>query len=106
MQHLKLTKPYSCMEWQSFLSAVDPATSFHDYTFAFGGAFRFKVTVELQQIVDDFGPQSHGATYAIRNGMIESVWIDDYHHYIAIVFSKASGDPEDAVLVQSVSART
>lgn len=106
MQHLKLTKPFTRTEWQSFLSAVDPATSFHDYTFAFGSACRFNITAELRQVVDDFGPQSHGGTYAIRNGMIESVWIDDYHHYIATVFSKASGDPEDAVLVQSVSARS
>lgn len=106
MHHLTLRKPFSCREWQSFLSKVDAATSFHDYTFAFGGACRFSITAELQQIVDDFGPQSHGAMYAVRNGMIESVWIDDYHDYIAIVFSKASGDPEDAVLVQSVSAGT
>ena len=105
MQHLKLTKPFTCTEWESFLSALDPATSFHDYTFAFGGLCRFSITAELRQIVDDFGPQSHGATYAIRNGMIESVWIDDYHHYIAILFTKASGDPEDAVLVQSVSSQ-
>lgn len=104
MQHLKLTKPFSREEWQSFLSAADPATSFHDYTFAFGGACRFHIAAELRQIVDDFGPQSHGAIYAIRKGMIESVWIDDYHHYIAIVFSKVSGDPEDAVLVQSIGS--
>jgi hypothetical protein len=104
MQHLKLTKPFSRKEWQSFLSAADPATSFQDYTSAFGGACRFNITAELRQIVDDFGPQSHRARYAIRNGMIESVWIDDYHHYLAIVFSKASGDPEDTVLVQSVGS--
>jgi hypothetical protein len=34
--------------------------------------------------------------------MVEGAWIDERHNYIAIVFTKASGDPEDCVLIQSI----
>ena len=34
--------------------------------------------------------------------VMSSVWFDDFHNYMAIVFTKASGDPEDCVLIGSI----
>jgi hypothetical protein len=62
-----------------------------------------QITDELKNIVDDFGVTSHEAIFAVRNDTIEGVWFDPLHNYIATVFTKASGDAEDCVLINSIA---
>ena len=52
--------------------------------------------------VRELHDQCRDAVYAVRNGMIEAVWLDPFHNYMAIVFTKASGDDEDFVLIGSI----
>jgi hypothetical protein len=83
---------------------VDSDTSFYDHT----TAFQHPVLVpdRLQEILDDFGDQILTATFAIRNGLVEGVWIDPHHNYIATVFSKATGDDDDFVMINSIGGGT
>ncbi len=79
---------------------VDSDTTFHDYAAAFQHPVR--VPDRLQEILNDFGDQIWTATFAVRNGLLEGVWIDPHHNYIATVFSKASGDDDDFVMINSI----
>jgi hypothetical protein len=105
VQHLELTSPVSIETWQAVLRGADSATIFQSYAQTFQGPQQFGVTTELRQIIDDFGDGSLGAVFSIRRGMIEAVWIDPLHNYIATVFSKATGDDEDVVLINSLMNR-
>jgi hypothetical protein len=105
MQHLELTSPVLLEAWQAVLRGVDSATLFQTYAQTFQGSRQFSITTELQQLIDDFGAESATAIYAVRHGMVEGVWIDHLHNYIATVFSKVSGDDEDAVLINSLMNR-
>jgi hypothetical protein len=103
MQHTQLERPVSLETWKTFLSEVDSATVFHDHASAFEGSQPLNITDELKQILDDFGPQQFTAVFAVGHGMVESVWFDPFHHYFAIVFSKATGDDDDFVMINSFS---
>ncbi|MGO9267792.1 MAG: hypothetical protein ACLQBA_23375 [Candidatus Binataceae bacterium] len=82
---------------------MDSAPEFHDYAFAFLGPQPLNITDELKQILDDFGSQRFTAVFAVRHGMVEAVWFDLFHNYLAIVFSKATGDDDDFVMINSFS---
>ncbi len=105
MRHLLLTSPVTLETWQSVLRGTDSATIFQDYAQTFQGSRQFNITIELQRIIDDFGIQSLTAIYSVRHGMVEGVWIDPLHNYIATVFSKATGDDDDVVLINSFMNR-
>jgi hypothetical protein len=104
MQHLELTSPVGLEAWQEVLRGADSATVFQDHARTFHGPRHFNITNELKQLIDDFGAQSLTAIFSVRNGMVEGVWIDPLHNYIATVFSKATGDDEDAVLINSLAS--
>ncbi len=83
---------------------VDSDTTFHDHPTAFQHPVR--VPDELQQILDDFGDQTLTATFAVRHGVVEGVWIDPHHNYFATMFSKATGDEDDFVMINSIGSGT
>jgi len=103
MQHTQLERPVSLELWQEVLSEMDSATGFHDHAFAFEGPQPLNITAELKEILEDFGPQRFTAVFAVRHGMVEAVWFDPVHNYLAIVFSKATGDEDDFVMINSFS---
>ena len=105
MHHLELTSPVTFESWQAVLSGVDSGTVFQDHAETFQGPKRFNITPELKQIVDDFGAKSLTAIFSVRHGVVEAVWIDPLHNYFATAFSKATGDDEDAVLINSLMNR-
>ena len=105
MQHLELTSPVPLETWQAVLRGTDSATIFQAYAQTFQGSRQFNITIELQRIIDAFRDQSLTAIYSVRHGMIEGVWIDPLHNYIATVFSKATGNDDDAVLINSLMNR-
>lgn len=105
MQHLELTSPVTLETWQAVLRGTDSATIFQDHARTFQGSHQFNITIKLRQIIDDFGAQSLTAIFSVRHGMVEGVWIDPLHNYIATVFSKATGDDDDVVLINSLMNR-
>jgi len=100
VQHVRSERPISSEMWVDILRGVDSETTFHDHT----TTFQTPVVVpdRLQKIIDDFGDHILTATFAIRNGLVEGVWIDPHHNYIATVFSKATGDDDDFVMINSI----
>jgi hypothetical protein len=97
---IQLDRPLELADWQAMFRAMDgDATTFHAHATAFAGN---DITEELQCVLAHFGDRCARAVYAVRNGTIEAVWIDAHHNYVAIVCTKASGDPEDCVLIQSI----
>ena len=105
MKHTELQAPVALSDWQAYLRAVDPAVIFQDYQTLYEGPTRFTVTDELNQIVEDFGSASHEAVYAVLGEEIYAVWIDPFHNYLAVVCTKASGDPEDATLIMCYDSK-
>jgi hypothetical protein len=103
-QHLQLKNPVTLECWQGWLREADSATTFHDYPRTFRGSV--EITNELQQLLNDFGEQTRKGIFAVRHGIVEGVWLDPYHNYVAIAFRKASGDPEDCVLINSFALPT
>lgn len=103
-QHVRSEKPIPLEVWVDIMRRVDSDTTFHDYT----TAFQHPVLVpdRLQEILDDFGEQILTATFAIRNGLVEGVWIDPHDNYIATVFSKTTGDDDDFVMINSIGSGT
>lgn len=99
-QHGETERPITLECWQSWLRDVDATTTFHEYPSALRGAL--KITNELQQLLYDFGEQTRQAVFAVRHGIVEGVWLGLHHNYVATVFTKASGDPEDCVLINSI----
>jgi hypothetical protein len=102
MQHVQLDSPFSLEDWQKGLYAVDSATTFHTHADTFQGPQKLDITPELKQILDDFGSQSLKGNFAVRHGMVEGVWLDEFHNYIATAFSKATGDEDDFVMINSI----
>jgi hypothetical protein len=39
-------------------------------------------------------------------GLVEGVWFDPFHNYTATVFSKATGDDDDFVMINSFSGKS
>lgn len=102
MQHLELRHPLALDTWRNTLLGADSGTSFHTHDSALKAAHGFGITPEFKRIIDDFGEQARAGIYAVRKRMIEAVWIDPFHNYMAVVFTKAGGDPEDVVLTLSL----
>ena len=99
-QHCETERPITLECWQGWLLDVDATTTFHEYPSTLRGALR--ISNELQRLVDDFGEQTLEAVFAVRHGIVEGVWLDLHHNYVATIFTKASGDPEDCVLINSL----
>jgi hypothetical protein len=99
-QHCETEWPITLEYWQSWLRDVNATTTFHGYPSAFRGGL--KITNELQRLLDDFGEQTQQGVFAVRHGIVEGVWLDLHHNYVATVFTKASGDPKDCVLINSI----
>jgi hypothetical protein len=96
-QHVQRSTPLGLDIWVDIMMSTLGATAtFHR------GRPALHITDELSRLLDDFGDQCRDAVYAVRNGMIEAVWLDPFHNYVAIVFTKASGDDEDCVLIGSI----
>jgi hypothetical protein len=96
-QHVQRSTPLSLDIWMDMMMSTLGATAtFHR------GRPPLHITEELSRLLDDFGDQCRDAVYAVGNGMIEAVWLDPFHNYTAIVFTKASGDDEDCVLIGSI----
>jgi len=99
MLHLQLASPVALEAWQEVPRGTNSATIFQNHARTFHGLHQFNITIELKQIIDDFGAQIPTAIFWVRNGMGEGVWIDPLHNYIAAVYSKATGDDEDVVMI-------
>src|SRR5215469_12850384 len=93
VSHSKPQKCISLNSWLEFMRDLDAATTFHDYRSAFESAHPFAITRELKEVLDQFSTQSRTATFAMRKGRVEAFWLDESHNYLAVVHSKASGDP-------------
>jgi len=96
-RHVQRSTPLGLENWIDIMTSTLGATA----TF-YRGRPALLITDELSRLLDDFGDQCRDAVYAVRNGMIEAVWLDPFHNYMAIVFTKASGDHEDCVLIGSI----
>jgi hypothetical protein len=103
MPHVRSEKPISLEEWQEFLRHVDPETTFHDHERTFHSPL--EIPDRLQTIINDFGVQALAATFAVRHGVLEGVWINPHHNYIATVFRKSAGDEDDFVMINSLTRR-
>jgi len=101
-QHVRSEKPIPSEVWIDFMRHLDSDTTFHDHAAAFQHPVR--VPDRLREIIDDFGDQARTAIFAIRNGLVEGVWIDPHHNYMATVFSKATGDDDDFVMINSIGS--
>ena len=96
-QHTQRSTPLGLDIWVDIMmSTLGTTATFHR------GRPALHITDELSRLLDDFGEQCHDAVYAVRSGMIEAVWLDPFHNSMAIVFTKASGDDEDCVLIGSI----
>jgi hypothetical protein len=102
----KPQKRITLNSWLEFMRDLDAATTFHDYRSAFEGARPFAITRELKEVLDQFSAQSRTATFAVRKGRVEAFWLDEFHNHMAVVHSKASGDPCDAVAILSLGTTT
>jgi hypothetical protein len=89
---VQLEQSVSLNVWQQILSAVGSGTTFHDHVSTFQGSQPVNITDELKRILDHFGTDGLTAMFAIWNGIVEGVWLDPFHNYIATVLSKARGD--------------
>lgn len=105
-QHTELKKPVTLDAWKEIVLATDESTAFQGYAATFAGVQSLRITPELKAILDDFVPKQRKAVFAIRKGTIEGFWLDPFHNYMAIEFSKARGDEEDAVLTISLGQTT
>jgi hypothetical protein len=101
---VQIEKPVSLEVWQEILSAVDSGTTFHDHVSTFQGSQAVNIPDELKKILDHFGTQGLTAVFAVRHGIVEGVWLDPFHNSIATIFSKASGDDDDIVMIDSISS--
>jgi hypothetical protein len=95
-RHVRRSTPLGLDTWVESQLSLDAATTFQR------GRPSLCITDELSRLLDDFGERCGGAVYAVRNGVIEAVWIDEFSNFTAIIFSKASGDSEDCVLIGSI----
>jgi hypothetical protein len=98
-KHVQRSTPLGLDIWiDMMMSTLGDTATFHR------GRPALHITDELSRLLDDFGDQCRDAdaVYAVSNGMIEAVWLDPFHNYTAIVFTKASGDDEDCVLIGSI----
>ena len=100
---VKLESPVSLEIWQQILSAVDSATTFHDHATTFKGSQAARIPDDLQKILDQFGKEVQTATFAVRHSLVEGAWLDPFHNYITTVFSKATSDDDDFVMINSIS---
>ena len=100
---MTLQNPVSLEGWQQILIAVDSATTFHDHVSTFQGSQPVRITAELTKILEHFLTDVQTAIFAVRNRIVEGVWIDPFHNYIATIFSEATGDDDDFVMINSVS---
>jgi len=105
LKHLELEKPVSLVEWQATLTAMNSEITFQSYADALFDHPELKMTRELRAIVDDFGSASVDAVYSIRDGVVEGVWFDPYHNYVAVLLSRARGDDRDGVITTSLMQR-
>lgn len=100
---VRLEHPLDLEAWKKLLHTIgDGDTSFHDHATAFDG--RAAITDELSSLLLKFSDEQRAsAVFAIRHAVIEGVWLDTRHNYFAIIFTEASGDPGDFVLINSFS---
>jgi hypothetical protein len=95
-------KPYSLKEWQAFMRDVDRRTTFHDFSSAFLGTQLYTILPELKQLVDRSTAKDKSAMYAVKDGAIYSVWLDEHHNHLAIDMA-AKGDVPAHVALLSLS---
>ena len=88
--------------WQDFMRAVYPSCRFHDYQMTFASAPAREMAPRLEEILAEFGEHGHSAVFAVRPDAIVGFWADAHHNYVAIKFSKASGDEFDGFTVNSI----
>jgi hypothetical protein len=103
MRHVRSEGPISLEEWQGMVHNVDPDTVFHDHSSALESPV--EIPDKLQKILNDFGTQTLAASFAIRHGIVEGVWIDSHHNYIVTIFRKSTGDDDDFVMINSFTRR-
>jgi len=102
--HLKLKNPVALQQWWDILYRTDAiATTLCGHAAAFSRPGSHQISKELKSLLDDFGEQTLSATFAVRKGVVEGVWFDPFHNYVAFSLSKANGDPEDCTLITSIS---
>jgi hypothetical protein len=102
-QHVRSDGPVSLEDWQCMLTNVDPDTTFHDHATVIESLV--ETPDKLQATLNDFGTRVLAASFAIRHGVVEGAWIDLHHNYIVFIFSKATGDEEDFVMINSFTRR-
>jgi hypothetical protein len=88
--------------WQDFMLAVYHGSTFHDYQATFASAQARPIAPRLEEILSKFGEYGHAAVFAVHQDAIVGFWADPHHNYMAIKFSKASGDEFDGFLVNSL----
>lgn len=88
--------------WQDFMLSVYSGCTFHDYQTTFVSTPTGGIAPRLEEILSEFAEHGYSAIFAIHNGAIVGFWVDAHHNYIAIEFSKSSGDEFDGFMVNSI----
>jgi len=93
---VRVRGPFEFSDWRTMILRLYPAASFHDEP---GSA---EMPERLTEILDELGRR---AVFAVSEGKVAGIWVDRFHNYLAIRFSKALGDDFDGTMISSVGGR-
>jgi hypothetical protein len=99
---VRVDRAVAIENWQDFMAGVFPGCTFRNFAGAFEGTETRQIAPRLQEILSEFGEQRRTAVFAVHEDAIVGLWVDPHHNYVAIKFSKASGDEFDGFMVNSL----
>lgn len=99
---VKVERPVTREAWQEMMSRVFPGCAFVDSATMYGEPGKATMAPRLREILAEFSDQGREGSFAKHEDAIVGFWLDPHHNYVAIRFSKASGDEFDGFLVNSI----
>lgn len=88
--------------WQEMMCSVFPGCTFLDSATVFARLEKPTMAPRLEEILAEFSNQGRRGSFAEHEDAIVGFWLDPHHNYLAIRFSKASGDEFDGFMVNSI----
>lgn len=99
---VRVETPVTREMWQEMIGKVYPECAFLDFATAFAGSDRPSIAPRLEEILAEFPRQAPEGSFAWHEATIIGFWLDPHHNYIAIRFSKTTGDEFDGFMVNSL----
>ena len=99
---VRVEKPLAREAWEDMMRSVFAGCVFLDSATVFAGPEKPNMAPRLQEILAEFSDQGRGGSFARHEDAVVGFWLDPHHNYVAIRFSKASGDEFDGFLVNSI----